>query len=685
MKKIAILLLLIATISADQLKVPSAYSTIQAGLNAASSGDTVLVAAGTYKENLIIDNSNRATIFIIGNDKSNTIIDGSNIRTVVIIKGGSATIKNFTIQNGYQEGNFFIEQLGLNTSAGGIYGNNSNLNLDNLIIKNNYGEDGGGILIDYSEKNVLSNLDIRNNTTRIAGGGIKMRYSGVKMKNVLVAENRATSTDRAGIALTNCNNGIEYHEVELINLTVVNNIMDLDDGYNGKSWANGIYTNECRYSLKNSIIWGNDDLQIINKGNGIQGKPISSTITYSNIEGAYTGTGNIDSNPKFMKVITTGDEESDYHLKDSSPAIGAGTATGAPTTDIEGNPRPNPAGSNPDMGAFENKWGTPQNATPVITAVSDVTINEDESYSDTLRATDEEGDAITYSASSDTSAVTASITDSILTLMPNANWNGVANIKAYASDGSSKDSTSFKITVTALNDPPTAFEYITSARDTAIISSNLEKTYDLEWTPSYDVEGETITYKVYISLGEYDQSQLFYDDTTVTKIQIPYSELNNRIFEGGMLGTFWNDVVRGRTALTVKFKVIAFDDSYQQYAGANQNADDRELYINRYDYLSVEGVGIPTEFALHENYPNPFNPTTTLRFDLPEVSNITLTIFNMLGQKIRTYDMQSAAAGYHTLKWNATNDYGDPVGAGVYLYQLQTKDFVKTRKMVLLK
>ena len=107
--------------------------------------------------------------------------------------------------------------------------------------------------------------------------------------------------------------------------------------------------------------------------------------------------------------------------------------------------------------------------------------------------------------------------------------------------------------------------------------------------------------------------------------------------------------------------------------------------MNRYDYLSTIGVGIPTEFALHENYPNPFNPTTTLRFDLPEVSNITLTIYNMLGQKIRTYDMQSAPAGHHTLKWNATNNYGDPVAAGLYLYQLQAKDFIKTRKMVLLK
>jgi hypothetical protein len=103
------------------------------------------------------------------------------------------------------------------------------------------------------------------------------------------------------------------------------------------------------------------------------------------------------------------------------------------------------------------------------------------------------------------------------------------------------------------------------------------------------------------------------------------------------------------------------------------------------DYLSTEGEGVPVQFALHENYPNPFNPTTTLRFDLPEVSNLTLTIYNMLGQKVRTFNYQNTSAGYHSVKWNATNDYGDPVGAGVYLYQLQTKDFVKTRKMVLLK
>jgi len=62
-----------------------------------------------------------------------------------------------------------------------------------------------------------------------------------------------------------------------------------------------------------------------------------------------------------------------------------------------------------------------------------------------------------------------------------------------------------------------------------------------------------------------------------------------------------------------------------------------------------------------------------------------LIIYNMLGQKVKTFNMQSTPAGYHSVTWNATNDLGAQVGAGVYLYRLQTKNFVKTRKMVLLK
>ena len=134
-------------------------------------------------------------------------------------------------------------------------------------------------------------------------------------------------------------------------------------------------------------------------------------------------------------------------------------------------------------------------------------------------------------------------------------------------------------------------------------------------------------------------------------------------------------------ALTVRFNVKATNG----VDTVNVTGDNRVLYVNRYDYLSVEGEGIPTEFALHENYPNPFNPTTTLPFDLPEMSDVNVTVYNMLGQKVKSFNMQRISAGSHSITWNATNDLGDPVGAGVYLYQLRANQYIETRKMVLLK
>ena len=94
---------------------------------------------------------------------------------------------------------------------------------------------------------------------------------------------------------------------------------------------------------------------------------------------------------------------------------------------------------------------------------------------------------------------------------------------------------------------------------------------------------------------------------------------------------------------------------------------------------------LPKEFALHNNYPNPFNPNTTIRFDLPKASDVSIIIYNVLGQKIRTLDKSQMNPGYHSMNWNATNDYGVQVSAGMYFYQLRTSEFVKTKKMILLK
>jgi len=94
---------------------------------------------------------------------------------------------------------------------------------------------------------------------------------------------------------------------------------------------------------------------------------------------------------------------------------------------------------------------------------------------------------------------------------------------------------------------------------------------------------------------------------------------------------------------------------------------------------------LPATYNIHQNYPNPFNPVTTLRYDLPEQANVNIIIYDMLGRQVRTLLNQTQDAGYRSVIWNATNDYGNPVSAGVYLYKIQAGEFVQTKKMVLLK
>jgi hypothetical protein len=94
---------------------------------------------------------------------------------------------------------------------------------------------------------------------------------------------------------------------------------------------------------------------------------------------------------------------------------------------------------------------------------------------------------------------------------------------------------------------------------------------------------------------------------------------------------------------------------------------------------------IPEEFSLHQNYPNPFNPVTTLRYDLPENSLVNIIIYDMLGKEVKTLINKTQDAGYRSIIWDATNDYGKPVSAGIYLYQIQAGKYMQTKKMVLLK
>ena len=117
----------------------------------------------------------------------------------------------------------------------------------------------------------------------------------------------------------------------------------------------------------------------------------------------------------------------------------------------------------------------------------------------------------------------------------------------------------------------------------------------------------------------------------------------------------------------------------------HENESDPSEAVNVTLLSLVDVHGLPEEYALHQNYPNPFNPTTTLRYDLPEDASVSVIIYDMMGRQVRTLVSGQASAGYHSTMWNATNDLGSSVSAGVYIYTIQAGQYRDVKKMVLLK
>ena len=97
------------------------------------------------------------------------------------------------------------------------------------------------------------------------------------------------------------------------------------------------------------------------------------------------------------------------------------------------------------------------------------------------------------------------------------------------------------------------------------------------------------------------------------------------------------------------------------------------------------GNNLPISYKIHQNHPNPFNPVTTIRYDLPEDGLVNITIYDMMGRQISTLVSGQQTAGYNIVQWNATNTFGEAVSAGLYLYTIHAGKFKQTRKMVLLK
>ena len=134
------------------------------------------------------------------------------------------------------------------------------------------------------------------------------------------------------------------------------------------------------------------------------------------------------------------------------------------------------------------------------------------------------------------------------------------------------------------------------------------------------------------------------------------------------------------TETTLFWDVIVSDG----FASLSSNNGPFDLLIEGGEVLNAK-LNIPHSFHLYPNYPNPFNSNTTFRYDIPENHTVTLDIFDVRGNLVRNLLDAKQNAGKKYIEWNGFNNKGQLVGAGVYLFQIKSNDFISTRKMVMFK
>ena len=145
--------------------------------------------------------------------------------------------------------------------------------------------------------------------------------------------------------------------------------------------------------------------------------------------------------------------------------------------------------------------------------------------------------------------------------------------------------------------------------------------------------------------------------------------------------------------LSLKFKASIGNQVNFDFAGVMANSSDGSTIalnstgtsiVTDVDFENTEKA-IPKQFLLQQNYPNPFNPETTIRFSLPKDNQVELTIYNVLGQKIRNLIYQNYPAGEHVVQWDGRDYSGEIVNSGIYIYKIKVGDFTDMQKMTFMK
>lgn len=297
---------------------------------------------------------------------------------------------------------------------------------------------------------------------------------------------------------------------------------------------------------------------------------------------------------------------------------------------------------------------TPSNQPPKISSIPEQTILENEKFpainlDDYVNDPDNIDSQLIWSFSGNKN-LTVNILNHILQVsVPDSEWAGSELVTFKVSDPEGlRDSTKITFTVIALNDPPV----VTHIPDQRVLPGNIFQSINLD-NYVFDVDNQ--------------DSEIEWSAFGAVELQV---QIVNRIATVTVSNSEW---------LGSEMIIFYAKDPY----GLTGNSI-TSFTVSTSTDVKIEDESLPTKFTLHPNYPNPFNPETTIGFDVPEASQVRILIYNRLGQKVRTLLDEAKRAGRYHINWNGTDDFGKKVSSGVYFYQFDTEKYNATRKMILI-
>ncbi len=704
MKKLVVLLIMVTIIigiCADIIPVNNQESGgIQAGITIASDGDTVLVYPGTYIENINFNSKEIvvASLYLTTGDTTyitQTIIDGNGSANAVVIENTTnlqTLLTGFTIQNGnalevYPE-NGYPEQI----YGGGIFCRNAYVNLSNLIIKNNVANRGGGIaFIENSQSfltgiKIIDNEALPNNLVDGYGGGIYVKDSNIEIEfNNEISSNNASA------------HGGGIYILDDANVYFMDTCLNNNTAYQGA----GIYVDNSALNYHEGVISGNTSTS---DGAGIfldhstysyvTNTNLNFNISSGNGGGVYVNGFNSEINTRFQGCI----------IENNSALKGGGIFCHDEDIDIENIFMRYNVANFKGGGIY-------------LTSCDSVVINNS---SVIANFTNEKGAGIWADNCHDFLIQSTNISDNSIGAI-NGQGGGIicSNIDNLRIDESDIDSNSSNYGAALFIDTSNVSmnkSIITNNEDIydqgSIVFTDNSQLKIINTTIADNIGTETEVANIFVENSDLlILNSIVYNPVNGIKLNsssnltITYSDLKDgeeAIFiddsssmwlEANIAGNPLFLEGAGNYCLSEYSPCIDAGINYFQWNGEEViNLDPESYYGSNIDmgcYESNYTGGdidkiIPVNIKLN-NYPNPFNPETTISFSLNKPGRTELTIYNIKGQKVQTLLNDQLDPGRYEIVWNGKDQNNRSVSSGVYFYKLQSGRHTATKKMILMK